>query len=72
FPACDRLALEMAVHEEDERLALEESMRPLEEAWREAESVAVIADDLLTPAAARAFIATHRRGSADPDPTVGS
>ena len=44
-----RLALEMAAHEEQERRALEGELAILEAAWREAEEVARIADNLLTP-----------------------
>jgi hypothetical protein len=44
-----RLALEMAVHEESERRALEGELHVLEAAWREAEEIAGIADDLLLP-----------------------
>lgn len=44
-----RLALEMAVHEESERRALEGELAALEEAWREAEEIASIADRLLVP-----------------------
>jgi hypothetical protein len=44
-----RLALEMVAHEEQERLAMEGELAVLAEAWREAETVAAIADDLLTP-----------------------
>ncbi|HEX5386740.1 MAG TPA: hypothetical protein VFW66_08585 [Gemmatimonadales bacterium] len=56
----ERLALEMAVHEEEERRALEEEIGPLEAAWRDAEEIAGIADDLLTPPGAREFVARHR------------
>jgi hypothetical protein len=45
-----RLALEMAAHEEQERRALEGELAILEAAWREAEEVAKIADDMFTPA----------------------
>ena len=45
-----RLALEMAVHEEQERRAMAGELAPLEQAWREAEEIAAIADDLLLPA----------------------
>lgn len=45
-----RLALEMAAHEEQERRALEGELAILEAAWREAEEVAKIADNLFTPA----------------------
>jgi len=44
-----RLALEMAAHEESERRALEGELAELEEAWREAEDIAAIADRLLVP-----------------------
>lgn len=43
------LALEMALHEEQERRALEGELAELEEAWREAEEVGAIADSLLLP-----------------------
>ncbi|WP_419166189.1 hypothetical protein [Candidatus Palauibacter sp.] len=45
-----RLALEMALHEEQERRALEGELWVLEQAWREAEEIAAIADKLLLPA----------------------
>jgi hypothetical protein len=45
-----RLALEMAAHEEAERRALEGELHLLERAWREAEEIAAIADNLLLPA----------------------
>ncbi|HWA59602.1 MAG TPA: hypothetical protein VG692_20270 [Gemmatimonadales bacterium] len=44
-----RLALEMSAHEETERLYLASHLSVLEAAWREAEEVARIADDLLVP-----------------------
>lgn len=43
------LALEMALHEETERRALEGELELLADAWREAEQIAAIADDLLPP-----------------------
>jgi hypothetical protein len=58
----DRLALEMSVHEDEERRVLEGEIGPLEAAWKEAESVAAIADDLLTSASTRDFITKHRTG----------
>ena len=45
----ERLALEMALHEEGERRALEGELAVLERAWREAEELAGIADNLLVP-----------------------
>jgi hypothetical protein len=43
------LALEMALHEDTERVALEGDLAALEAAWREAEEIAAIADTLLIP-----------------------
>ena len=44
-----RLALEMAVSEQTERVALDQELTMLEEAWRDAEEIAAIADSLLVP-----------------------
>lgn len=44
-----RLALEMVSHEDTERRALEGELQILEDAWREAEEIAAIADDLFLP-----------------------
>lgn len=49
LPAPQRLALEMALHEEAERRALEGELAELETAWRDAEEVAAIADNLFVP-----------------------
>lgn len=51
-----RLALEMAAHEDAERLALEGELRELETAWRNAEEIAAIADDLFLPASVRRLL----------------
>lgn len=48
-PLVDRLALEMAAHEETERRALDGELADLEEAWRDADEIAAIADALLNP-----------------------
>ena len=45
-PAPLRLALEMGLHEESERRALEGELQSLEARWREAEEIAAIADSL--------------------------
>jgi hypothetical protein len=45
-----RLAIEMAANEENERCLLEGDMWLIEMAWREAEEIAAIADDLAVPA----------------------
>ena len=44
-----RLALEMVSHEDSERRALEGELAVLEDAWREAEEIAGISDDLFLP-----------------------
>jgi hypothetical protein len=49
LPTEVRLALEMAAHEESERRALHGELALLEAAWREAEEVAAIADDMFLP-----------------------
>ena len=49
LPAPLRLALEMVLHENDERRALQGEMAALEARWREAEEIAGIADSLLEP-----------------------
>jgi hypothetical protein len=46
MPRVDRLALEMALHEQQERTAMEGELAGLEAAWREAEEIARIADAL--------------------------
>ena len=54
----DALVLEMALHEESERRALEGELAALEAAWREAEEIAAIADSLPGSAAMHRLI--HR------------
>jgi hypothetical protein len=62
LPAEHRLALEMALHEEAERRALEGELVQLEEAWKEAEEIAAIADNLLLPESVEtAFEAMKRK-----------
>jgi len=46
LPSVDRLALEMASNEDIERRALEGELASLAEAWREAEEIAHISDEL--------------------------
>ncbi len=62
IPGQTRLAFEMALQEEDERRALEGELWRLERAWREAEEIAGIADDLLLPEGAAEFVAGGRGG----------
>ena len=59
LPQPTKLALEMALHEEQERRALEGELWILEQAWKEAEEIAAIADSLLVPAGTDAFFARH-------------
>ena len=58
--APDRLALEMALHEESERRALQGELWLLEQRWKDAEEIAEIADGLLLPESADDFIADAR------------
>ncbi|MDQ8162783.1 MAG: hypothetical protein P3C10_09400 [Gemmatimonadota bacterium] len=46
----DRLALEMALHEESERRAMDGELAALALAWADAEQIAKIADDMFLPA----------------------
>jgi hypothetical protein len=52
----DRLALEMSLHEEGERRAMAGELALLEHAWRDAEEIAAIADDLLLPTGVRSAL----------------
>jgi hypothetical protein len=61
LPAEARLALEMAAHEDRERDALTGELEALERAWRDAEAIAAIADDLLVPTGVRDRLARLRR-----------
>ncbi len=56
-----RLAFEMALHEEQERRALEGELKGLALAWQEAEEIAAIADDLLLPEGVRRMLGRARR-----------
>jgi hypothetical protein len=49
LPKPEQLALEMAANEDTERRAMEGELWILEEAWREAEEIAAIADNLFLP-----------------------
>lgn len=65
LPIATRLALEMALHEEAERRAIEGELTLLEAAWAEAEEIAGISDSLLVPASVEARLAELRRPRAD-------
>jgi hypothetical protein len=56
-----RLALEMSAHEETERRAFEGELALLEEAWREAEEIAGIADRLLVPESVENWIRKYKK-----------
>ena len=60
-----RLALEMSLHEETERRAMQGELALLERAWREAEQVASIADGLLVPGSVASDLARIKRGAPD-------
>ncbi len=60
MPTPTKLALEMALHEERERLAMEGELWRLEEDWKAAEEIAAISDNLLLPDHTDEFIETHR------------
>jgi hypothetical protein len=65
FPMEVRLALEMAAHEETERRALEGELALLEDAWRDAEEVAAIADDMFLPEGTTDRLETLRKRAPD-------
>ncbi len=65
-PLATRLALEMAAHEDTERRALEGELYLLEDAWKQAEEIAAIADDMFLPHSVDADLARLRAaGGAD-------
>ena len=61
LPQSTRLALEMASHEDAERRALEGELHVLEAAWRDAEEIAGIADDMFLPPSIDESIARMKR-----------
>ena len=65
-PLTTRLALEMVAHEESERRALEGELYLLEEAWKQAEEIAAIADDMFLPASVDAELARLRAARGEP------
>ena len=66
LPVPVRLAMEMAAHEDVERQALEGELSLLEEAWKDAEEIAAIADDLLLPSDVRSRLARLLSGRRSP------
>lgn len=63
MPRPTRLALEMSLHEEQERRALEGELWILEQAWKEAEEIAAIADNLFLPARTNEFFDRYGKTS---------
>jgi len=63
-----RLAVEMALHEEHERRALEGALSLLEQAWTGAEEVAAISDNLLLPEGTESRLEKMLRGEGDGAP----
>ncbi len=61
-----KLALEMALHEEHERRALDGELWRLERAWEQAEEIAAISDNLLLPEGTQDFVDQHREAGPDP------
>jgi hypothetical protein len=63
LPLVDRLALEMAANEDAERRALDGELAALRAAWREAETIAAIADRMFR---LRGAVAAPGRWTASP------
>lgn len=61
IPKPIRLALEMSAHEDAERRALEGELAMLEAAWKEADEIAGISDNLLLPAEVETWFARLKR-----------
>jgi hypothetical protein len=57
----ERLTLEMAAHDESERRAMEGELAGLEAAWRAAEELAAIADNVLLPPVVNEMLARQKR-----------
>ncbi len=68
MPTPTKLALEMALHEEAERRALSGELWRLEHAWKAAEEIAEISDNLLVPTEAEEFVAKLQKGSEPTSP----
>lgn len=68
MPGHTKLALEMALHEEQERRALEGELWRLERAWEEAEEIAAISDNLLLPEGMGETIERYRSDDESAEP----
>jgi hypothetical protein len=71
LPLHTRLALEMAAHEDSERRALEGELHVLAAAWRDAEEIAKIADDMFVPESVEAEFARLKQGRSPGDRADG-
>ena len=60
LPQHARISFEMALHEESERRAMDGELADLEKAWREAEEIAKIADDMFVTPAMQQHVETLR------------
>jgi hypothetical protein len=58
----------MALHEEQEMRAMMGELVELELAWREAEEIAGISDDMFVPKATEEFLEKHRPPAASTTP----
>jgi hypothetical protein len=65
FTKTERLAFEIALGDDDERRVADGELVFLETAWREAEEIAAIVDDLLLPASVTAWLRQHARSRTD-------
>jgi len=63
MPKATKLAVEMALHEEQERRALHGELWMLERAWQQAEEIAEISDNLLLPEGTEDFLSDNRARS---------
>ncbi len=68
LPPENRLALEMALHEEQEMRALQGELWRLRRAWEEAEEIAAIADNLFVDDETEARLTALRSDPSDPVP----
>ncbi|MEO7995901.1 MAG: hypothetical protein ABI852_00580 [Gemmatimonadaceae bacterium] len=66
LPPSLRLALEMSLHTDDERRAMEGELAELEQRWRDADAIAKIADELLLPETVQTRLDSQKLGKADP------
>jgi len=63
----ERLTLEMAAHDESERRAMEGELASLEAAWRTADELAAIADNVLLPPVVNEMLARYKERRQNPN-----